>query len=590
MSSNPVINYTSRTYNTVLNDINALAELTDKPDWIKKLIAGVADALFMNLNAQANNSYLRTSFTRRGTQDLLSLIDYQLTPQVQATGKLTFYIDRSASYPLNFTQAELSGATRGTVAQSAYTYNARAGVTITSAPTYTVSSVDTGADTLTTNAPASTFVTGDLIRISSTTTLPSPLVTGTDYYVITTDGTVIQLASSLANAFAGTYLNLTTAGSGTITTTTHSFSVDAWNEVYISDYINIGTGDGTDWQEFQLSDRNILQDTVAVKVGGIGGWSSISVWVEQGTTTKAFKLLFDSSNNCTLSFGGDDYGLPPTGDITVYYAVGGGALSNVSNLNRIVNYLGGNINITGVTNTTLFSGGADPETADRAKKLAPALLYAANRFVTVADGIALSKNYPGVASANVIANYYGPNTCRVAIVPTGGGTPSAGLLSLLQTYLISLTEMGSIDVRCVSASYYTVNITGTASVSSGYTWASVLSYLTLALRIMFTERGEEIIGAYNESGIAAVVTIINAQWSTSFSSSDYTTIANMIEMVESDSLYARFGVDATLFSVYSYCGAVVPGLADLVITAPTFPFSLTGSQITQINTLNITQV
>lgn len=60
--------------------------------------------------------------------------------------------------------------------------------------------------------------TGDgPLRVTTTGTLPSPLATGTNYWVIRVDANTIQLATSRANALAGTQIDITTTGSGTHT-------------------------------------------------------------------------------------------------------------------------------------------------------------------------------------------------------------------------------------------------------------------------------------------------------------------------------------------------------------------------------------
>jgi len=81
---------------------------------------------------------------------------------------------------------------------------------------------DTGTDTLTYTSTASipsNLLTGTRVRLTTTTTLPAPLATATDYYVIkVTDGTS-KLATSYANAIAGTAIDITTTGTGTHTMT-----------------------------------------------------------------------------------------------------------------------------------------------------------------------------------------------------------------------------------------------------------------------------------------------------------------------------------------------------------------------------------
>ena len=74
--------------------------------------------------------------------------------------------------------------------------------------------------TVSTTTEALTFAqpipidTGDGVKVSSTAIVPSPLVAGTTYYAIKVTDTSYQLATTLANAFAGTAIDLTSAGSG----------------------------------------------------------------------------------------------------------------------------------------------------------------------------------------------------------------------------------------------------------------------------------------------------------------------------------------------------------------------------------------
>ncbi len=79
---------------------------------------------------------------------------------------------------------------------------------------------DAGTDvitmTSTTNIP-SNILTGTRVRLTTTTTLPGGLATGTDYYVIKVTDSTFKLATSYANAVAGTAINITDAGTGTHT-------------------------------------------------------------------------------------------------------------------------------------------------------------------------------------------------------------------------------------------------------------------------------------------------------------------------------------------------------------------------------------
>jgi hypothetical protein len=96
---------------------------------------------------------------------------------------------------------------------------------------FALTQVSTGASTIQTYAGTSTlgvpqqgtpgawpgsiaYITGDAVKfaIAPGGTLPSPLVAGIVYYVIAAGSGVIQLATTLANALAGTPITLTTTG------------------------------------------------------------------------------------------------------------------------------------------------------------------------------------------------------------------------------------------------------------------------------------------------------------------------------------------------------------------------------------------
>ena len=70
--------------------------------------------------------------------------------------------------------------------------------------------------TSTTSLP-SNLLTGTRVRCTTTTTLPAPLALATDYYLIRIDNTTYKLATSYANAIANTAIDITTTGTGTHT-------------------------------------------------------------------------------------------------------------------------------------------------------------------------------------------------------------------------------------------------------------------------------------------------------------------------------------------------------------------------------------
>jgi hypothetical protein len=70
--------------------------------------------------------------------------------------------------------------------------------------------------TSTTNKP-SNILTGTRVQLTTTTTLPAGLALATNYYVIKLTDSTCKLATSYANAIAGTAINITSTGTGTHT-------------------------------------------------------------------------------------------------------------------------------------------------------------------------------------------------------------------------------------------------------------------------------------------------------------------------------------------------------------------------------------
>lgn len=70
--------------------------------------------------------------------------------------------------------------------------------------------------TSTANIPSNILV-GTRVRLTTTTTLPAGLALATDYYIIKVTDSTFKLATSYANAIAGTAINITDAGTGTHT-------------------------------------------------------------------------------------------------------------------------------------------------------------------------------------------------------------------------------------------------------------------------------------------------------------------------------------------------------------------------------------
>jgi hypothetical protein len=99
--------------------------------------------------------------------------------------------------------------------------------------------VNTSNDQITLLGTGSTY-TGMAVWVSSTGTLPTGLSAETLYFVIVVDGTKIRLATSLANAFLNTYVDITATGTGNMTIA-QKFFVKSVTGINLTEDIDYGT-------------------------------------------------------------------------------------------------------------------------------------------------------------------------------------------------------------------------------------------------------------------------------------------------------------------------------------------------------------
>lgn len=109
-----------------------------------------------------------------------------------------------------------SSTTGGVVGQRPYTYTITSGVFVCGA-TQTFTASSSGGSLLLTYATDVASLSG--LRFTSTGALPTGLVAGTDYWAIRVNATTCKVATSYANAVAGTAVAYSDAGTGTHTAT-----------------------------------------------------------------------------------------------------------------------------------------------------------------------------------------------------------------------------------------------------------------------------------------------------------------------------------------------------------------------------------
>ena len=587
--NNP-IQATSRTFLTILNDINNDPELVDKPDWFKKLIAGLGDTLSIWINSVANLMFLRTAYTRQAVMDLCALIDYTLGVQTGSSGEVWFDVDTSlgtAIFPFMLQIPDLIAMSAGSLSSSSLQFEAPAPVTFVLVTNNFTTNYAVNSNLTVTH---DFLYTGAKVRLATSSALPSPLQTGKDYYLIYVNATTVKLALTREQAIAGVNVVLTDNGAGTQEIQLFSQSVNMAQQKTTSTPVNLGQSDGvTPWQEFQLPDLNTLPGTLSIIINSVP-WLQVDSWAGYGPTDKVYRFIPNSDGSAFIRFADGNYGAIPSNGIAIMaqYAVGGGAISNINALNSIVSYTGSDSRIKGVSNATAMTGGGDSESLATAAEVAPILLKSRDRFITIADGEALALAYGGVSLVSIIKNAYGVLSCEVVAIASGGGNPSNTLKSNLQAYLIGITILSSIDVRVVDSTITAVNVTAAANLKPGYIWTNVHPYFRLAFKLFLTETGAEILNEYNSNGISAAVSTINSNLTENFGTSDYAVITNML-----DNMIARdFGDTLEESAVYSFVQSNVPGINYMTISVfgTELPLALAADEITTVGTLNLTQI
>lgn len=173
--------------------------------------------------------------------------------------------------------------------------------------------VTPSTDLITTAAPHG-LVTGSRVRISASTTAPSPLITTTDYFVIVVSSTTLKLASSLAEAQGGVPINIVDAGSGTMSVSEQALNTnDPLSVLLNKEVVHAG-----------FTARPAITDVgAAVQVGNGAEKLPIEVSIiNSGGTSLVYKhilLLFGSSVSATIgsSTGVDSQSLVTVTDQTI---------------------------------------------------------------------------------------------------------------------------------------------------------------------------------------------------------------------------------------------------------------------------------
>lgn len=117
------------------------------------------------------------------------------------------------------------------VGRKLYLYSANVGTWVAQGVAATVFTADNTTDKLT--AANHHLQTGTPVQLTAGTSLPTGLALATTYWAIYVNANTFQLATTRANAFAGTAINFTTNGVGTLTATTVAVATAGSGSIFV---------------------------------------------------------------------------------------------------------------------------------------------------------------------------------------------------------------------------------------------------------------------------------------------------------------------------------------------------------------------
>lgn len=191
----------------------------------------------------------------------------------------------------------------------------------------------------------------------------------------------------------------------------------------------LGTSDGTPGQTFTLQDNQIVESSIEIYVQNgdtYEPWTKAVQLADFGPTDAVFSTSLDADNVITIQFGDGISGAIPTifSGIKAVYGAGGGQLGNITQnviteLYRVPGLNDAQVSETAdvisVTNTSVGSGGVDPESNDSIRANAPQVLSTVNRAVSLEDYANIALTVPNVGKAKAEADI--PTSVTLYIAP-----------------------------------------------------------------------------------------------------------------------------------------------------------------------------
>jgi hypothetical protein len=276
-------------------------------------------------------------------------------------------------------------------------------------------------------------------------------------------------------------LTIAAAGNGVVT---------AVQGMTIHDEI-VGVANGSLDQAYAMFRSPLIDGTTVVRVdegSGAFQWTFFDHLIDAGPNDAAYTVAVDEGGIAWVLFGDNVNGRAPMNgaEVTVTYRVGAGAAGNVG-IGAVVQLTGPVIQsgivqpLSAVSNTTVGSGGADPETLNSIRANAPKSLSTINRAVTTDDYEALALRVSGVGKASASAAVSTAVNLYLAPSNAPSGTCSMAVKTAVLAYLNTRKMIGT-AITLLDPQYLSINVTAAINVMPAYRQEAVRQAVITAIK------------------------------------------------------------------------------------------------------------
>lgn len=242
-----------------------------------------------------------------------------------------------------------------------------------------------------------------------------------------------------------------------------------------------------------------LEGSEVVQTPTQGVFTRVDTFYYSGPSDRHYRIQVDQNDLAQVVFGDGVNGALPIGDISTSYRTGGGIAGNVE-ANGLVKIEGTFVDSEGrtaylsCTNPLAAEGGGPREEVDGARENAPASIRTVNRTVAREDFEINARRVSGVGRALMMTSNEYPgieeNYGKLYIVPSTGGTPSAGLLAAVEALFHTPPPNGypmtvTFQLEVLPVAYHAINLYMVVWYRSGYTPSVVEQAIRDALEDFF---------------------------------------------------------------------------------------------------------